>query len=788
MLAETAPRGHRPEHRLIVCVARGRPDCRSHGCDRDDRKPHRLQICAPWLRARCLMATFLFAFAWCAGLSARAEDAPPTVQKLIESLNSEDKQVRRDAAEELGRRGEAAREAAPALIKLMNDPDPQAGKNAIDALGGIGPAASEAIPVLIDALDSRKGRGGRGAGRMQTALHVARALAHIGPAAIPQLQSALDSPDAQQRAGVARALGAFGPAAAAAIPALIKNLADGSEPARQDSVDALGQIGVPARPALLAALGDADAKRRAGAALALAQLGAPAKDTASALMSVLEKETDPAARAAQITALPKTGPDPARAVPLLVAAATDPDDGIRHAGINALAGARTLHPGAVQALAGLLKNSDPALRQRAAHALGRLGPDAASALPALVAAAGASDGDAAFTDSLMQIGPAALPALLSALKDAKPAANEWIFHTLRGYGGAAVPALTEALQNPKAEVRVSAIQALGAMGMDATPAMHTVFTMASGDDPRVQAAALRALVALHAEPRHLKPLLEAAMASPSPDVKRAAAAGMAATGGAAALGVDSLIALLTDDDAAGRLSAVQALGELGPASAPAVNALIAHFEDPALQLAIIETLRRLGPAAAPAVPRLLDLATKNGGEQRATILPALAAIGHAADAALPMIRACVKDPTPEIRASAAAALAAVDADDAEVLSTLLTLLRDSSGTVRRATAPELGKLGPRAEAAIPGLVAMLDQDTERALALAALKSIKVRNVPDLLKLVAMRDAKVRVFACDSLGALGPAAQEAAPKLHDLLLAPSPVQEAARKALARIEIP
>ena len=473
-------------------------------------------------------------------------------------------------------------------------------KNAIGAIGGIGPAASEAIPALIDALDSKKVRGGRAAVRIQSAMRVSLALASVGPAAIPALQIALESKDAEQRAGAARALGAMGPAAGIAAPALTKNLADGSEAARQDAVDALGQIGAPARPAILVALGDADAKRRAGAALALAQLGAAAKDAAAALIPILEKEKDPAARIAQITALPKTGPDPARAVPLLVAAATDADVAIRHAGANALAGARTLHPDAVKALSALLKNSDPGLRQRAAHALGRLGPDATGALPGLVDAARASNGDDAFTEPLMEMGPAALPALLTALKDAKPGANAWIFHTLRGFGASAVPALNEALQNPKPEVRVSAIQALGSMGLDAAPAMHTLFTMASGDDPMAQAAALRALVALHAEARHLKPLLEAAMASSSPDVKRAGAAGMAATGGASELGVDNLIALLSDDDAAGRLSAVQALGELGPKSAPAVNALVEHFADPALQLAIVETFRRLGPAAAPA--------------------------------------------------------------------------------------------------------------------------------------------------------------------------------------------
>jgi HEAT repeat protein len=204
--------------------------------------------------------------------------------------------------------------------------------------------------------------------------------------------------------------GRWGPAASGAVPALINNLADGSDEVRQDSVDALGQIGAAARPALSSLrwamrMRNAARERRAP----WRNSAAAAKDTAPTLIPILEKEKDPAARIAQITALPKTGPDRARAVPLLVAAATDPDDAIRHAGINALAGARALHADAVRALAGLLKNSDPALRQRAARALGRLGPDAASALPALVDAARASNGDDAFTDTLTEIGPAALP-------------------------------------------------------------------------------------------------------------------------------------------------------------------------------------------------------------------------------------------------------------------------------------------------------------------------------------------------------------------------------------------
>ncbi len=61
---------------------------------------------------------------------------------------------------------------------------------------------------------------------------------------------------------------------------------------------------------------------------------------------------------------------------------------------------------------------------------------------------------------------------------------------------------------------------------------------------------------------------------------------------------------------------------------------------------------------------------------------------------------------------------------------------------------------------------------------------KVRD----LTLIGLPGDLILVAACDSLGALGPAAKEAVPTLRDLSSAPSPVQDAARKALARIEKP
>jgi HEAT repeat protein len=210
---------------------------------------------------------------------------------------------------------------------------------------------------------------------------------------------------------------------------------------------------------------------------------------------------------------------------------------------------------------------------------------------------------------------------------------------------------------------------------------------------------------------------------------------------------------------------------------------MAHFDDPALQSSIIETLSRLGAAAAPAVPKLLALPK----EQRTTILPVFTRIGPAAKEALPMIYAAARDSAPDVRASAATALAAVETDQAKAVEVLVPLINaKQSGKVRRAASHALAKYGPAANAAVPALIGMLDKDTERGEAMRALKAIGVRNVPDLLSMLAMRDVRVRTFACESLGSLGPDAKEAAPKLREIAEQDGAIRGPANAALKKID--
>jgi HEAT repeat protein len=260
-------------------------------------------------------------------------------------------------------------------------------------------------------------------------------------------------------------------------------------------------------------------------------------------------------------------------------AVTDENEVLRHAALNAMLSSSAVRKAAVPKLSTLLKDKNPVVCERAAHALGRIGPGAVDALPALLTAARVADGSATYADALAQIGPKALPALLEILQKSKPADSKWVLRVLHSFGPPAVPVLSEALKSNSPEVRTAAASALAEMGRGAANAAVPLFVLTKDANPKVQAASFRALVAIHADTERLKPLLQEALASKDADVRKAGAAGLAALGGAATLGVDGLLDLLNDDNAVGRLAAVQALGQLGDKGAPAVSALVARLDD-----------------------------------------------------------------------------------------------------------------------------------------------------------------------------------------------------------------
>lgn len=120
---------------------------------------------------------------------------------------------------------------------------------------------------------------------------------------------------------------------------------------------------------------------------------------------------------------------------------------------------------------------------------------------------------------------------------------------------------------------------------------------------------------------------------------------------------------------------------------------------------------------------------------------------------------------------------------------LRKLLADDSRAVQKAATEALGKIGPKAEAATPTLVAMLKDKDAADDASAALVKIGRGSVDAILTaLDKTKDFKARVALIKLLGEIGPDAEDAVKPLREMLAEnPTPgVRTALRDALAKIE--
>jgi HEAT repeat protein len=128
-------------------------------------------------------------------------------------------------------------------------------------------------------------------------------------------------------------------------------------------------------------------------------------------------------------------------------------------------------------LAELLKDPDPALRGRALEALDALGPNAKGAAPALVA--------------LLPEEP----------KELAEAAGR----TLVKLAGEAVPPLIEALKDERPASRAAVARILGQIGAPAGAALPALKPLEKDADPAVQAAVKEALEKIGPEPKRRTP-------------------------------------------------------------------------------------------------------------------------------------------------------------------------------------------------------------------------------------------------------------------------------------------
>ncbi len=471
-----------------------------------------------------------------------AADADAAVPVLVEALGNEDWVVRSGAVQDLGEIGPAAKAAVPAIRRELRKKGFVVCFWGAAALGKIGQADRETVQLLLDLLPVWP------LGEHNAAATLG-ALKRLGTPAVPAIREKLKANDAETRSLAAYVLGEMGAAANDAVPDLVAALKDPDRQVRSSAAAALRKLGPAPRAAVpsLAAMLKNEPGGRADAANALAAIGPEARPSLQTLTELLPNETDPHTRGCILRAVAAIDPQGDTAVPVLIRALRDREEGVRTA---------------------------------AAKALGSLGRAASDAVPHLVEALKGKEARCPRTyavEALLRIDPSygevAVPYLIQQLDGGDPY-RRMASATLAEIGPPAVPALVRALRDERHRRRVSpwAARALGKMGAAALAAVPVLKQALHKDE--LHATRLSAAIALWRIDRSHEPIV-----------------------------IPVLVEEL--DGGPWERAAARALAEIGP---PAVPALAGTLDDVTqsveARIAAADTLGRIGPAARSAVPTL----------------------------------------------------------------------------------------------------------------------------------------------------------------------------------------
>jgi HEAT repeat protein len=550
------------------------------------------------------------------------------VPRLLEILRKEAKEADRDEEKHYAVRAllRIGIPALPRVLDALQDAE-SASEDSLDSLLEIveafGPAA---FPVLLRAVNDKN--------ETVTEFALFRVALYLQAFRVREQVTGYLSrlgvrgPPDEEGEGLSEALHAWtepGPLAEEAVGILFHVIeSDTRDMARRFGALALGYLGSPARLVLLGGLKHADVIVRLCCLAGLECLLPQDRDLIEHYIEALGDRAWEVRGAAALT-LRGVGPPAQEAVPALARLLDDERQEVRRCVLMALL---KIGP-AASAMSRLVKlitneSDPPGDRKWAAVLLGRIGPGAGDAIPALV-------------NSLEDEDPEVRTAVIEALGEIGAAARE------------AVPALIGLLDDPN--VRNVVAYALGGIGPaaeDAVPALIPLLCYPVGSTQRVVRATL-----VRIGPAAVRGLIESLL-DEDPFLRSAAAETLGSFGSGAGEAVHGLRAALGDEYTLVSWKAAQALGEIGPGAREAVPALLKMF-------------------------RSLD---SGDWYVRATVIEALGRIGPAASAAVVGMQEALSDRDSDVRAEAALALWRLGSDARPLTSPLVKALEDESVLVR----------------------------------------------------------------------------------------------------------
>lgn len=442
-------------------------------------------------------------------------------------------------------------------------------------------------------------------------------------------------------------------------------------------------------PHLIAAFGAPDRDVRDSVVIALGDMGGPAVEP---LLHILDSRHK-IIRDTATEALVKIGE--VAVMPLVAALKTTDNNYVKDCAVRALGQLqdRRAVPHVIQAL----HDADWEIRRKAATALGQIGDY--TAVEPLVRALGDQDWNVRrlAAESLGKLrDPRAIEPLVVVLGDDNRFVRTRVAKALVDIGEAAIPSLIDALRDTDNDLRSNAAWALEKLNWKPEDPRHRLlFAIAQQNWEaciELGEAAVEFLIAL---------LFENAS-----DIRANVTGVLGRIGDRRA--VQPLIALLSDGNYDIRARAATALGQIGDERA--LEGLILSLHDQAWQVRA-NAAAALGQLHnALAVQSLLNIAYDSDADVRTSVAEALGLIGD--NRAMDMLLVMLRDKEPLVSASAAGALGRLG--DLRVIPPLAEVLHHPHPFVRAMGAYALGYL--KAASAVRDLIPLLQDDTPIVLA------------------------------------------------------------------------
>jgi len=470
---------------------------------------------------------------------------------------------------------------------------------------------------------------------------------------------------------------------------------------------------------------------------------------------------------------------------------TDQDANVRGVAFDTL---RIIGVADPVAFAKLLQNKNEEVVRLTAELIRFIRDMPAEAVPALIEALASENSNirSAAADGLAAAGPkaaAAVDPLTEAIKKSYPAAYDpdtaqaggpeaSYWKALGRIGEAAVVPTAKLLEHTNPQVRWLAARTLGEIGPPAKAASDALKKALGDMDIDVCVEAAITLSALGEAKQESLDLMKRAIDTPTRGVAGVAIQGIPRMGEAGKELIPLALAKMSDTNVDTRYTAVWLVGELPAVEATKYAADVGkRTTDDFVEIRRLagRVLERLGPAGAPAAEALgKAVVTEKELDVRDQFVEALIAMRAEAKPALPGLLPLLSDNSLSvpIRAKVIAVVVVADPTSPEVSAALIKTAGDADMTVRSAGAGSLGKLNPLSSDALNSLVKLAKTDPKTEVRAAAIRAIAEAGTrakaakPDLEAISAGQMPGLALWAKIALAAIDGDVKKAAPIIRN----------------------